>query len=132
MPSRLWRRAALLLALGWAGVLWYLSDQPGLDVPPLFPMQDKFMHLGAYAVLGALTMASRPLDRPATHRNEYIGVSLVAGAYGILDEFHQSFVPGRDADVFDVLADFSGVLIGAAAVLWLWRRIDRTRIAGGT
>ncbi|MGB4803189.1 MAG: VanZ family protein [Anaerolineae bacterium] len=41
------------------------------------------------------------------------------------DEFHQSFVPNRHPDLFDVATD----MVGAALALWLWRRRLRTRAA---
>ena len=37
---------------------------------------------------------------------------LMTVLWGILDEFHQSFVPGRDPDVFDVLTDLQGAILG--------------------
>jgi VanZ family protein len=43
----------------------------------------------------------------------------IAAGYGIFDEFHQSFVPGRSADIRDWFADVSGALIGIG-VCWLW------------
>jgi len=38
-------------------------------------------------------------------------VVLVATLYGMSDEWHQSFVHGRDASGFDVLADAAGALL---------------------
>jgi VanZ family protein len=38
---------------------------------------------------------------------------LLATAYGVSDEYHQSFVPGRDASVRDVGSDFAGAALGA-------------------
>jgi VanZ family protein len=50
-------------------------------------------------------------------------VFLCAVAYGISDELHQAFVPGRTADWQDVLAD----TVGAAAAIWLaWRLRGRS------
>jgi VanZ family protein len=43
----------------------------------------------------------------------------IAAAYGIFDELHQSFVPGRSADILDWFADVCGALIGIGAC-WLW------------
>ncbi len=37
---------------------------------------------------------------------------VMAVLWGILDEWHQSFVPGRDPDVFDVLTDLQGAILG--------------------
>lgn len=43
---------------------------------------------------------------------------LVAALYAATDEFHQSFVPSRDAAVADVLLDTAGAALG---LLCLWR-----------
>lgn len=37
---------------------------------------------------------------------------LIASLYGVSDEFHQFFVPGRVASVFDVFADVVGSILG--------------------
>ena len=39
--------------------------------------------------------------------------------YGFTDEYHQSFVPGRVADIRDVIADVLGACSGVVGV-WLW------------
>jgi hypothetical protein len=44
---------------------------------------------------------------------------LLAVAYGITDEFHQSFVPGRSAELYDLYADAVGAIVGTA-VCWAW------------
>tara|TARA_B100001123_G_scaffold446138_1_gene599636 strand:+ start:9177 stop:9470 length:294 start_codon:yes stop_codon:yes gene_type:complete len=46
--------------------------------------------------------------------------------YGLTDEFHQTFVPGRVADVYDLLADTVGAIIGLF-VVWTWSRLLRMR-----
>lgn len=38
-------------------------------------------------------------------------------SYAILDEIHQSYVPGRTSSQFDIFADASGSLIGILAVI---------------
>ena len=43
----------------------------------------------------------------------------IASGYGATDEWHQSFVPGRSADVRDWFADATGALLGAGAC-WAW------------
>lgn len=52
-------------------------------------------------------------------------VVLLCVLYGATDEWHQSFVPRRTADVHDLLHDGIGAAIAALAV-WLWR-LPRTR-----
>ena len=50
---------------------------------------------------------------------------LLATLFGVTDEIHQYFVPGRQADVFDVVADAVGALAGALFVAFLSRVLDR-------
>ncbi len=122
------RTAGLLLALTWAALIWYLSDQPGVEIPPVFPMQDKLLHLVAYGVLGFLVMGTRRLSLDAFPAGTYWKVCLLCALYGILDEYHQSFVPGRNASVYDVCADATGALLGA----WLFTVLPRAVRAGNT
>ncbi|RMF56395.1 MAG: VanZ family protein, partial [Calditrichaeota bacterium] len=42
----------------------------------------------------------------------YLLVFLLGSLYGVSDEFHQSFVPGRYTELSDFLADSAGVLFG--------------------
>ena len=91
------------LSLLYMGGLYWLSDQPGGDRPLPFPGADKIVHLVLYSGLGGLlrlATTSVPM------------VLSVGFFYGVMDEFHQAFVPGRSADPWDVLADGLGVLLG--------------------
>jgi VanZ family protein len=49
---------------------------------------------------------------------------VLATMYGVSDEFHQSFVPGRSPDRFDVVADCVGATIGVA-LGWLAGAVHR-------
>lgn len=118
-------RAPLLEALwtwgpsvGVMAAIFFLSSRPALPVPPGY--DDKVAHAVAYgtlalAVLHGLTGAWR--RRPSL--SQAIAAVAVATLYGITDEFHQSFVPGRTTDALDVAADAVGAAAAAAAV-WAW------------
>jgi VanZ family protein len=54
----------------------------------------------------------------------------LASLYGATDEFHQSFVPGRSADVLDWLADTLGAALGASAAGAATLALRRPRGAG--
>jgi VanZ family protein len=114
------RRLFLVLALVWAGVIFFLSSRPTLPIPSLFPLQDKLEHMVAYGLLGFLVSGARQLrGNPVS----FIGTSVVlCGLYGLSDEFHQSFVPGRDADIYDLCADVAGALIGSYVLYQLLNR----------
>ncbi|HSH41142.1 MAG TPA: VanZ family protein, partial [Arenicellales bacterium] len=49
----------------------------------------------------------------------------LAVLYGISDEWHQSFVPGREPDVLDVLADGVGAAVGILLLHMLVRGLSR-------
>ena len=111
----------LLLAIAWAAVIFYLSSQPGIDMPLLFPGQDKLFHLIAFGLLGFLLMGTLKATSSGYRTMQvWIVVGLVA-SYGVLDEFHQYFVPGRSVEIYDALADAAGGLLGAWGMYYLVR-----------
>ncbi len=48
--------------------------------------------------------------------------------YGMTDEWHQSFVPGRDADWMDLGADTMGAIIAMGFISFVNRKIIRVKI----
>jgi VanZ family protein len=125
MPRGYIRTGFLLAPLSWAGLIFYLSSQPSIETPALFPGQDKLFHLIAFGILGFFAMGSRQASHEGYPTRQVWQVALVVMLYGILDEFHQYFVPGRSADVYDVLADAIGGLLGVWAMYWLARVLYR-------
>lgn len=121
------------LALGWAALIFWESSQanPFPFVPPSILSHDKLLHFGAYAVLAGLAVGALARARlAALGRVAAVGIVLAA-AYGATDEWHQSYVPGRDADPWDWTADAVGAVAGAAAMtLILRRRNPRASIRG--
>ena len=54
--------------------------------------------------------------------------AIIGTLYGLSDELHQSFVPGRDASIEDAAADAFGALLGSLAlVLYFARRLRYAR-----
>jgi len=125
MPQGYIRSGFLLAALSWAGLIFYLSSQPSIETPSLFPGQDKLFHLMAFGILGLLTMGALQASHGGYPTRQVWLVALAVMLYGILDEFHQYFVPGRSADVYDVLADAIGGLLGVWAMYYLVRILVR-------
>jgi VanZ family protein len=114
---------SLLLALAWMGGIFFLSHQPSLPTPSLFEHQDKLFHGGAYGLLGLLLAGA--LFDPARPWRMLLVAWLLGSLYGLSDEFHQSFIPGRDADLLDALADSAGAWLGALAGTLAMRRVHR-------
>ncbi len=105
-----WAPSVLYMAVIWA--LSSMSLHIALNAE--FPYTDKIVHFFEYSGLALLlthaVLRSWP-DQP-TLKSFFIAV-LVTAAWGLLDELHQAFVPGRTADVFDLCADVLGALAGA-------------------
>ena len=81
-------------------------------------MSDLGAHALAYAGLGALLTRALAGGLGRSVRPTLAVVAVVAAsAYGVTDEFHQSFVPGRDPSGWDLLADTVGAALGAGAVM---------------
>jgi len=121
MLKRMTRFLFLTLAAAWAGVIFYLSSQPGIDTPLLFPGQDKLFHMAAFGILGFFLMGGVKTTGSGYRTGQLWFVVVLVMLYGLLDEFHQYFVPGRDADILDVLADAAGGLLGAWCMYYLVR-----------
>ena len=62
----------------------------------------------------------------------YVWAALFSALYALTDEFHQTFVPGRECKISDLVIDGSGAVFGAL-VLWLvvrqYRKANRKIIA---
>jgi VanZ family protein len=115
-------------AIGWAALIFVASAQSRLPVGlPPFPHADKLFHAVAYAVLAALLARWRLSAGDRGRRALGIAV-LLASLYGASDEWHQSFVPGRDPDPRDWAADTAGAVLGAALAIGLPRRRSRASI----
>jgi hypothetical protein len=109
------RRATLVfwgLAVAWAGVIFWLSSQPGSQLPGRFPSE--VGHFSAYFILAALLYAALRAD--GRQGRAILFAIVIASVYGISDEFHQSFVPARTPDVADWVMDTFGAACGAVVV----------------
>jgi len=105
----------------YAGMIFTLSSQP-LDFigEGPFPQWDKVAHGAEYGLFSYLLLrALRGTFPRAVTPAVAVWAVLIAVAYGASDEFHQAYVPHRDSDVSDVLADGGGAsLVSAAWALW--------------
>ncbi len=100
-------------ALLWAALIFWLSSRSHLPEPPLFfDGADKLVHVLAYAVLTSLLLWAD------CGRRVWLWLA-VAVAYGVSDELHQGWVPLRESDALDVLADAAGALVAGAG----WRKL---------
>ena len=93
--------------------IFFVSSIPGKNVPSLFLYQDIVFHFLEYAVFALLINRAIKGCCPQKNKMEhFLWVMALALAYALFDEFHQSFVPGRTASMFDITVDSIGSLIG--------------------
>jgi VanZ family protein len=90
----------------------------------------KSAHLTEYAVLAVFLYNSlKPAGGPAWSGKVAFWALLASGSYSLTDEFHQLFVPGRHASLFDCLTDTTGAFLGLFALFNLFL-IFRLKQAG--
>lgn len=117
--SRPWAAVAV-----WLVIQLTLTSLPGRAIPVALPHpEDWIAHAGMYAGLGFLIARAASLGGWPARRLVWMGVLL--SLLGVLDELHQLFIPGRDAELGDWAADTTG----AAAGLLMGARLMTTRLA---
>ena len=113
--------------IAWIGVIYFLSSRSKLPRPE--PISADFEaiagHFIAYGILALLVSFALSETGLSSTRRAVCAV-LFAVAYGLTDEFHQSFVPGRDPALFDIAMD----AIGAITALVGWQFASRWCRAG--
>ncbi len=94
-------------------IIFYLSSQTGPGGPE---WQAVVFHIVAYSLLASLLwLGLRGTTEVSRLSAGFIVVTLTM-LYGISDEWHQSFTPGRMADPYDVMVDTVSA-VGAVLVL---------------
>ena len=116
-------------AVGLMAAIYFASDSS--HAPRLMKgVPDVLSHAAAYAVLGATILRGLAgAHRAGATARAALLAAVLAAAYGAADEFHQSFVPGRSAELRDVLADALGAAAGAA-LGWGWSVLHSVRTRG--
>lgn len=118
----------ILLLISFCSLIFWLSDQSSLRPLMPFRTQDKVIHMGAYFMMGLLAWRSFfPFVKNPIKNAIFCFV--FCALFGLSDEWHQFYVPGRHSDILDWYAD----MIGAAfAVLVLYKMPSRTMLPNNT
>ncbi len=111
------KKASWLAVLCYMALIFLLSS---FSPSPFFRQVSKYhtdwlVHSVEYGVLGALLIRAMTLN---FHASVWLPAAalLVGALYAASDEWHQSFVPLRDASVYDWVADAIGLVAGIALV----------------
>jgi VanZ family protein len=116
------RGGSSIRAAGWAlaiaGLIFYASSRSNVVATGVTRIDDKFAHFAVYGLLGTLVCRIGGRGRFAA-----LGSCLLVAMYAASDEWHQSFVPGRFADVGDWIADTLGAAVAIGLYTrWAWYR----------
>ena len=119
-----------LPVVAYASLIFYLSSLPGIPEPILKVTKETFiLHMIEYAILSILLFRAFVNSNKTMLKNKAIFLAIfIATLYGITDEFHQFFVPGRICSHIDIIANGLGsiiVLVGNNFLLNFRQRIKK-------
>ena len=119
------RALRVLPALLYLAFIWGMSSVQATDLQG--DVDDRLAHLGEYALLALLLVfALTAFDPERVHAKPLLVTGAISIGWGVLDEIHQSWVPGRDSSVRDVAFDALGTAAALALVAWLAGRQQRS------
>jgi VanZ family protein len=102
----------------YAAAIFSVSSMPQTPAPYLFEHSDMLFHFLAYMGFGFIILRALDSSRESLKGQDLrILAFLLALFYGITDELHQYFVPGRNMQITDVMSDGLGAYIGQ----WLFK-----------
>ena len=126
---------ARIQAVAWAAFLFTLTSWPSPPRVPLvsgIPNFDKLVHFTLYAVQAWLVY--RSVRWPGLSRFSLARVLAIVGVmavWGVVDETHQTWIPGRAMEGDDVAADVAGAAAGAVAASVLSRKRADPSLSSG-
>ncbi len=86
---------------------------------------DKLIHFSIFGILGWVMTRGFILSENLFIKKQFVWlIPISIGLFAILDEYHQSLVPGRFPDFLDWTADF----LGAVFFMWLYKKVRRHKI----
>ncbi len=109
-------KVRVLFALVWAVLIWVMSSRRGAGLPSgaMFSFVANAAHVVLFGVLSALVLLATEGRMAVRFRLAVF----VAVFYGAVDEMHQSFVPGRAMDLFDLCTDAAAACLFGCLVWW--------------
>ncbi len=132
------RKLVWALPVAYMIAIFALSAQPVLPSPTgdvKIPNLDKLLHFIEYLLLGAMLALAVDAYGLFSTSARIVGMDVPARAlelvitigvlYGMSDELHQFFVPGRSCDVLDFSMDVLGVIAAQPIFHVLLKRLGR-------
>ena len=106
-------------------LLWLFPNLSAERIETVHFLIRKAAHLTEYAVLGLLAARAFFASSHDLLRRSWFPLGfLLILVYGLLDEYHQSFVPSRTASLYDSAIDVTGGLVGLLVFAYFHRRAN--------
>ena len=112
------------LAVYWI-ILFVMTSLPS-TMSISVGVSDKIEHFGAYGLLSVFLFLALKFQSKYSVLSDYPATFtiIIASLYGIIDEFHQLYIPGRSAEFYDWLADFSGSILAVIILRLLFYKFE--------
>ena len=116
-------------AVLWMLVIYFLSSIPGPKLPPVsFPHVHLIAHLIEYGILGFLLLRSFLNSVGVAKWIFAAGTAFViASLFAASDEYHQTFVAGRNGEIMTVLLNAGFLIFGISLFLFLEMFLERRK-----
>lgn len=108
------RKLCRILSVLWMGAIFFFSSLTQTDLKQMPEVSDILTHGAVYSLLGALLYFS-------FNRYPSVKAVLLSSLYGISDEIHQSFVPGRTPEIKDLVVDTIAALMSVLIIRFFTR-----------
>jgi len=110
-----------LPAVIWASLIYYMSSRSSIQTVDVY-WQDflikKIAHFTEYFIFTVLVYRALSNTTNFSKKKSLVLSFVITVIYAALDEFHQSFIPGREPKIRDVVIDSIGSI---SAILCLSR-----------
>ncbi|MFH1201272.1 MAG: VanZ family protein [Candidatus Omnitrophota bacterium] len=98
----------------YAALIFYVSSIPRPEIPIKIINIDKVLHILEYLLFGFLIKRALSANRLSLDFKRLSALTmLLCLLYGLSDEYHQFFIPGRQMSVLDAYSDAIGGLLGS-------------------
>lgn len=117
--NHFWLKVPAILYAALIFSLSSLTKTPPIEIP--IWNVDKLVHMLEYTIFGILLVLAFRSDQIGKPMRRANFQSIILGVlYGLTDEIHQYFVPGRTSSLADLGADALGILLG----VWIFNRLN--------
>jgi len=121
-------RGYRVLAVVYAVLVATVSSWPSVRLPQVgVGAMDKLLHFGQYVILAYLVVRGwGRIERRLPGRSIFLLMAVLI-AFSAFDEYHQVWIPGREPEWRDWLADLAGIMVGWSTGVWRLRSSSRNQ-----